>query len=87
MVKKRHDKTQHYFIHKTAGPVQVLMEYSVHPVPTGNPWQKATRNAGTWYKYQTQDEFKEYGMCQDSDLSERIPMEDSWKPEWMRSKK
>ena len=84
MSKNKEDKTQQYYNHKTVGPVQILMEYNVHPVPTGTPWDEPIWNKGMWYKYQSMDNLGDYGMCQDSDLSKKIEMQESWKPEWQK---
>jgi hypothetical protein len=67
---------QGYFTHKTEGPVYICMVYNGHP---------SDKNAepGRWYKFQSQEGTKPYGMCQESDLSERITPKDSWGPAWL----
>ncbi len=71
---------QGYFMHKTEGPIQVVMYYSGHP--NGD----TDAAPGRWYKYQTCENGNTFGYCQAGDLIERITEpKDSWGPKWLQS--
>ena len=75
------DVMQGYFQHKDGFPIYILMHYNGHPsVPDAAP--------GKWYKYQeVESENKHFGMCQTTDLVERLVTKDSWGPEWSKNYK